>query len=817
MGRVTLKELYEIRQKYIRKYHSYQLIEWSQFDYAFLSKNIISHKKAGRGANNTYNDVIIMCDTETSKHHIIERIDYAPEYQDILNAVKNTTFKYNPAFKDVATKKDFRNVGIKFAKNGGYSIDSFYEELQSVYGWIFDDVYNDIDAIENVYWYMVRNKPLDDIETCVPNHVVAWTISIRAFETNIATLYGHNPKEFCDCIEQIQNALPGDETYYHWHNLAYDWVFIRKFMFEKFGHPKRQLNTKSHYPINIQWDNGITFRDTLILAQRRLEKWAEDLGVEHQKAVGKWDYDKIRTQFEVFTADELTYIENDTLAGVECIDATMQALNKKIYSMPYTATGIPREEARKIGKANGARVSFLAMVLSYEQYVMATRVYHGGYTHANRYLIDRLILNVICRDFSSSYPYVMLSEKYPMEKFSDFEDSSLNDILDMADDYAFMFKLILVGEPDKPVRLKEYKNPMPALQFSKCVKCVNPILDNGRVLEADYIEIYLNEIDAAIIKEQYTWSKHICTNVIVASKDYLPRWFTDYVYQLYSDKCTLKNGDAVLYSIAKAKLNSLYGMCVQKSLRENLVENYVTGEYEVEEPIDMKTGEPITPEMQYQKYIDNNNSVLCYQWGIYVTSFAMKNLFDLARCCIDKNGVNHFVYSDTDSIYSTWWDEKKLNAYNKGCLKKLKANKYYPVEFDGETYTPGVAEFDGSYSEFKVLGAKRYACRYSFDKRNKEKNRGKLKITVAGVPKADGVKCLNDDINNFTNGFVFDGFETGKLTHHYIISQEIYFDDMGNMVADSVDLTPCDYELSSIDVVHIDDAFTDEVEIQVYD
>lgn len=812
MGKLTLKQVCKIKQDILHNYYPYCMRYWSEFDYSVLSKVILSRKKAGRGDNGTYNDIIIMCDTETSKHHLIERIEFAPEYNDILNIVKLSKYKYNPAFKDVATKKELRSYGITFAKDDGYAIDSLYQKLQQTYSWIFDDVYNDIDALENIYWYLVRNKPLEETETCVPNHVVAWTISLRAWGTNIATLYGQSPVDFCECIERIQNELPGHETFFYWHNMSYDWVFIRKFMFQKFGHPDKQLNTKPYYPIYIKWsDAGITFRDSLILAQRRLEKWADDLYVTHKKAVGKWDYDRIRTQHEIFSADELTYIENDTLAGVECIDATMKTLKKRIYSMPYTATGIPREEARKIGKKNGARESFLSMVLSYNQYIQSTRCYHGGYTHANRHLVNKLILGVICRDFSSSYPYVMLSEKYPMEKFSEYDNCDLTEILEQSEDYAFMFKLILINP-----RLKDYNNPMPALQFSKCciedTRVINPVVDNGRILSADYVEIYLTEIDAQIIKSQYDTDGDVwpCTNVFVARKDYLPRWFTDYVYKLYADKCTLKNGDPVLYSIAKAKLNALYGMCVQKSIRENMVENYVTGEYKKEMPVDKETRKPMTDEQLYQKYVENNNSVLPYQWGVWVTCYAMRNLFILAGCC------QAFVYSDTDSIYGKGWIKDKLDTYNNGCLEKLRANGYEPVEYKGQTFIPGVAEFDGAYSEFRVLGAKRYCCRYSNDVRNKEKNRGKLKITVAGVPKS-GVSCLNDDINNFYEGFVFPGSDTGKLTHHYIISPEIYYDDMGNIVADSVDLTECDYELSSINKVNIDNSFYEEVVLQVYD
>ena len=752
MGRLSKNELIKLKQKFVEKYIPYQMIFYSQFDYETLGNTILYFKKAGRGQNVTYNDVIIMADTETSKREV--------------NSI-------------------------------------YYEE-------------------KNINGAVVKLKKYNP----VPNHVVAWTISMRAFGKNLTTLYGNTPDEFTDCLQRLRKVLKGEEIYIYWHNLSYDWTFIRRHMFQRFGHPDKQLNTKSHYPIYIKFGNGIIFKDSLCLAQRKLEKWADDLDVEHKKAVEewedkdgnkhkKWDYDLIRSQKHIFNRHELDYIEHDTLAGVECIDATMKALNKRIYSMPYTATGIPREECRKIGKKHGARDSFLKVVLDYERYIQATQVYHGGYTHANRYIIEKLQLNVICHDFSSSYPYAMLSEKYPCEAFSEYEDCSLNDIVEMSEDYAFMYKLVLVGSEDKPVRLKDAHNPMPALQFSKCTEIVNPILDNGRVLQCDYAEIYLNEIDGKIILDTYEWDKHICTEVYYSRKDYLPRWFTDYVYTLYSDKCTLKNGDPVLYALAKAKLNSLYGMCVQKSLKENLVEDYMTGDYKVKPLINEDTKKLYTDEELYQKYIDNNNSVLPYQWGVWVTSYAMSNLFELAKCTIDEENEMHFVYSDTDSIYSTYWNEEKLKAYNDKALYKLIANCYESVEFDGETYTPGVAEFDGSYSEFVTLGAKRYCCRYSNDPRNKEKNRGKLKITVAGVPKS-GVKCLNDDINNFKSGFIFNGEDTGKLTHHYIIEDGIIQED-GIERGDSVDLTPCDYLLSSVYVVDIDELFEEEVEIQVYD
>lgn len=691
---MTLKELYTIRRTWLDNNVPYKLLHWSEFDYSIL-KNILYRKKAGRGSNNTYNEVIIMIDTETSKK---------------TNGTQN-------------------------------------------------------------------------------NHVVAWTISLRAFGRNIVTLYGHKPSSCIDCINKIHTTMEGEETIFYIHNMSYDWVFLRKFMFRKWGLPDKQLNTKSHYPILIKWENGITLKDSLILAQRSLDKWAKDMNVEHQKALGKWEYNKIRNQNEIYTADELEYIEHDTLAGVECIDRLREQLNKSLYSMPYTATGIPREEVRKLAKDNGYRDRFLSMCLDYEQYIKAEKVYHGGYTHANRHLIDvKIEAGVSCRDFASSYPFVMLSEKYPMEKFINIGDKDIDYILNHSNEYAFMFKLILL----KP-RLKNDFLPMPALQFSKCVYSVNAILDNGRVLCADYVEIYLTELDLEVIVQQYDFEKHMCCEVEVASKDYLPRWFTDYIFQLFTDKTQLKGGDPVAYALAKAKLNSLYGMCVQKSIKDNLQEDYLTGDYNKED---------IDPIEIYDKYINNHNSVLPYQWGVWVTAYAFRNLFKLGECC------ETWVYSDTDSCYGVNWNQKKLDEYNQLCKDKLTQNGYGCVNYNNREYWLGVAEFDGEYSEYKVMGAKRYCGRSTED--------NELHITVAGVPKS-GAVCLHDNIDNFTKGAVFSGKLTGKLTHTYLYVDDIYTDSEGNETGDSVDLNPCDYLLDSVNTVDWLALLTEEIEVQVYE
>lgn len=622
------------------------------------------------------------------------------------------------------------------------------------------------------------------------NHIVSWTISIRSDHKNICTLYGRKPSQIIETLNRIRKSMPGEYTIIYIHNMSYDWVFIRKYLMKEYGHPVKQLNTKSHYPIRIEFGNGLILRDSYILSQKSLNRWAKDMQVEHQKAVGSWDYNKLRDQHTPLTDAELHYMENDTLAGVECIDALKEQLHHRIYAMPWTATGIVREEARKIGKEHRAYDEFVKITPDFNIYKILEWCFHGGYTHANRYFINETITEpVICFDFTSSYPYVMLTEKYPMRRFLRYKSvCKPEELLRNSEKYAFITKLIMI----KP-RLKDPFEPMPILQFSKCVKSVNAVLDNGRVLCAGYIEIYVTEQTLKLIDKQYTCDKVCCIENYYSKKDYLPRWFTDYIFKLFKEKSELKGVDPLNYALSKAKLNSCYGMSVQKAIQDEIEEMYESNEYHTESKY---------TEESYENYRKSRSKFLPYQWGVWVTEYAMKNLHELGSFC------TNWYYSDTDSVYGSGWDSEKIEAYNAMCHKKLLENGYGAVEVNGKSFILGVAEMDKVCSEFRSVGAKRYAYRSSYD--------NSLNITVAGVPKK-GAECLKGDINNFQKGLIFSGAISGKKQHTYIYTEDTYIDERGNETGDSIDLSPCDYLLDDIERSDWLTYFDEVIEVQRYD
>lgn len=648
--------------------------------------------------------------------------------------------------------------------------------------------YNDIIIMADTETSKAINYP-----QCMHNYVVAWSIAFRAYGKNLVTLYGHNPLEFVDMLKSLRENLPGHDIYINFHNLAYDWTFLRKFLIQEFGKPISQLNTKAMYPLYIQFENGIRLKDTLALAQRSLEKWSKDMGVS-AKQTGLWDYNKVRNQSDAFTADEIKYIEYDVIAGVECIDVTLKALKKNISSIPITATGIARGESRKAG---GRKAHEYFKRLAPEEYWLQDvyeQLFHGGYTHANRYYLGD-VLPAECQDIASSYPFCTHMMDAPTEKFFDVPAKNFNyDYIKANPNYSFIFH-VKVFDLD----LKDKGCPMPILSHAKCTASLNAILDNGRVLKSDFASFWSNEIDFELFMSEYKFSKIEYEQPMCATKGPLPQWFRDFIYQRFTAKTMLKGVDQVQYQIEKGMLNaSAYGMAAQRPCKPLIVEDYDTGEYAEDETENV--------EEQYQKYLKNPKSFLPFIWAVYITSYAQKNLFELGEC-VDYEHGGIWLYSDTDSVYATKFDEDKLKAYNEKRINIMKERGYDPVFFNGRYYHLGVAEFDGKYSEFKMWHSKCYSCR--------DAESGKLKITVAGVPKK-GVATLEDDIANFVPGLIFDGKTSGKLQHTHFYVDEIYTDANGNIIGDSIDLTPCDYLLRSVNEVDFDEIEEEEIGLNIY-
>lgn len=580
--------------------------------------------------------------------------------------------------------------------------------------------------------------------------ITDWTLTIEDF----GCIYGNHVSDLIRCLRKLCDMIETTDEHraiVYVHNFSYDYMFLRNHLFAAFGYPDHSLATKPHKYITMGFSCGLEFRDSYILCGRSLERFCKDMNTEIQKQTGSWDYDKFRTPESGRSPEEIYYVCADTIALVQAIRNFLRQHKVNLATCEYTNTGFVRSEGLKASKKDKLwRNRFRKSRLSYENYMRLDEAFHGGYTHANRYHIGEVLHDIVSYDFTSSYPARMLYDRYPMGSWVDFTGGTVSDIMDLADMYAFAGYLLLVDpEVDRSC-------PMPPISKHKCRVLINPIIDNGRVVKADLLVVPFTDPDLETIVQYYSYERAEISKVICSEKDYLPDWFCGMVMELFKNKTTQKEKDDVLYMLSKGMLNSLYGMSVQKIIRDDVLENFGSGEWEVSKTKDNEEA----ANAKLTAFYNNRKKYLPFQWGVWVTAYAQRELFRLGSLC------DNWIYSDTDSVKGSGWNMEGLKAYNDAIRQQAKERGYGTIRYNGKDYTLGVAEFDGEYQEFVTLGSKRYCYREN----------GELHITVAGVPKI-GVSELKDDIHNFRRNMIFR--DTNKKAANYIYQEGVKYVEIG--------------------------------------
>lgn len=614
--------------------------------------------------------------------------------------------------------------------------------------------------------------------------------------------YGRTWAELLDFLTDLQTWLDLNENrrlVIYVHNLGYEFQFMRKYFnwVNIFAVEERKV-------IKALCDLGIEFRDSYILSGYSLANTAKNL-TKHKiaKMEGDLDYSLIRNTLTPLTDKELKYCENDILVILAYIDEQIEQYGD-ITKIPLTNTGRVRSYVRNNcyydntnhkksnkGKYNRYRKIMLDLTLDSDSYIQLKSAFMGGFTHSNPNLTGVTLDNVGSIDLTSSYPSVMCAEMFPMSRPKELKPKSYAELKELMKVYCIVLEVKYVG-------LQNTLGYESYISESKCRNLKGAIINNGRVFEADELELTLTDIDVNIIEKVYKWKKLALCNVRGFRKAYLPKAIIGSILNLYQDKTTLKGvqGREVEYLLSKGMLNSVYGMCVTDIIKDNVI--YSDDENWNFEKVDVNA--------EIEKYNLSKNRFLYYAWGIWVTAYARRNLWT-GILAVGKD----YVYSDTDSIKTLNYDNHKsyVEAYNDNVLNKLN-NMCNELGFDPELLTPktvkgevkplGIWEFEGNYDRFKTLGAKRYLVQEG----------DKYSLTVAGLSKANGVNYIKDVCNNdsekifnmFNDNLYIPSDKTGKMTHTYIDIEQAHLvtDYLGNVETEysksGVHLEACDFTLS---------------------
>ena len=589
-----------------------------------------------------------------------------------------------------------------------------------------------------------------------------WQLAI-----NGRVITGREWGEFVNVMTHITDRLQTSKyqkILVYVHNLAFEFQWIR-YLFEW----EKIFSIDKRKPIYALTKTGIEFRCSYILTNYNLAKLGDQLHkYKVKKLVGDLDYQLIRHPETPLTDEELQYCINDVLVVSAYIKEQIEK-EKYIHKIPLTCTSYCRRFVRKnclygpvfkLWRRQFRRYHAFIKSLrirSVEEYKQFKRAFQGGFTHA-AYLYSTCTLNNVAHvDFSSSYPYVLLSEKFPMSTFEDLDVSGMSkeQFEYYLKHYACLFDCRIYDLKPK----FEYEDYMPSY---KCFLKVGVIENNGRVHSADMIATTLTEVDMSIINGVYSFSKIEISNMKIARKGYLPIEIIKSIIKLYKDKTQLKGvkGKENEYLVSKGLLNSTYGMMVTDIIRD--VITYEANEWGIKEG---------DADDQLEKYNNSRRRFLYYPWGVWCTAYARRNLwYGIANMGQD------YIYADTDSIFyfSDPENEAFIASYNKLCEKKLRAmcdhyglvyeDELLPRTVKGVVKPIGIFDREPDIQKFKTLGAKRYMTYID----------GELSITVSGVNKKTAVpwlleKCgVEGAFEAFEEGLIVPEDATGKLTHYYI-------------------------------------------------
>lgn len=593
-------------------------------------------------------------------------------------------------------------------------------------------------------------------------------------------------EEIIKYFDSLNKLCSKNERYIIWvHNLSFEFQFMKDWI--KFSDV---FARKAHNVIKCVY-KSLEFRDTLALSNCKLEKLAKNEKLHVEKASGDLDYTLIRHQSSRLDSVEEHYVDMDVIVLAEYIKKKVKEYGR-LEEIPMTSTGEVRyffrkELGKNLKKIHNLSVLYSAQTKNLQNLLID--IYAGAYTHANYQIIGKEMYNIFCADISSSYPYQMVSKKYPTIWLGISEELyTIKKIFERysPEDYAIACRCTFSNLRAKHVHSILSKHKSSRLDLNSLIE------DNGRVVSCEKIEFACNEIDLMNILDFYNFDDIEIREVYVSKKEYLPKEIVAIILKLFQMKTNLKGieEETENYMRSKNKINGVYGTCVFNILDSGI---YFDNE------CDTKFIKEEKGFSDFVKYCNNPKQYLWYSIGVWVTSYAKRQILEPIKKLSENS-----LYSDTDSVkyqgysrYKKLWkhlnSKYKTQFYDAMRFHNFKEEEYIFFDKHGVQQFMGVFEEEDPYRRFKALGSKRYLVEYY---------NGKMASTVAGAPKnlVDFLGKTNDEkFKNFSNYF---SLKDCKLCHTYTEEDtyRIITDYEGKSdivhIKSGVCLTPSDFSMN---------------------
>lgn len=586
------------------------------------------------------------------------------------------------------------------------------------------------------YSYVDVTATLDIETTATKDDGFLYTVQMNIGGQNVLLRYIEDWLDLMDEIVLRLDVSPTHRLVLYVHNLGFEHFFLTQIMNNDWCLAER-LFTKPHKPLYIRYENGIELRDSLKLFQKSLAGATK--GLPHEKLQGDLDYSVYRTPDTPLTQKEIDYCVNDVQGLYEAIERLKRDHGYNQATIPLTNTAMVIQEINSYIRKDGDTIKAMReLSLTRDQLELAYRCMAGGDTHGTRWRAGIVYENCNSHDEKSAHPSQMILRDFPDGvpiSMEDVEEEELEALIDIH--HGWIAELFIVNPHIRP------ECPDPTISVSKCAAIEKKGgVDNGRLLSADAILVYMDSNDWQRFKDAYTYEYAEAKRVVAFHLRPLPQTFRDAIM----DKFKIKESydDCPERVFAKICINTIFGACAQKTVRDEYtlsIDDIIN--------IDSSSWEDRIKEMDDNAVLKSQKTKFPFLWGLWTASLSRLTLWELIKAA----GWEKIIYWDTDSVKYIGDPSPEINQYNDKIKALCKERGAVVKNQKGETVYIGQAENEHpmvkyGYKRFTFLHAKCYAA----EAWNKKKERYEIETTIAGVGKEQGAAAMKGDIANLKDG-----------------------------------------------------------------
>jgi hypothetical protein len=419
------------------------------------------------------------------------------------------------------------------------------------------------------------------------------------------------------------------------YNLMFDLQPLMELLSEKYKIEVCAQSSTHVYNMDLLNEDGnliLRFWDTFYLEMRGLAAMGETCGIP--KAVGDWDYTKVRNQETELTKKELYYASRDVQVIPSYLKYLMKA-NDWIKQSDFgvtvlTKTSLVRQMAKhkianlKVEKNDGKKITqnmmfeklcYQELPYSFRSYGLRKACFRGGLTFTSARYASCVVENVASLDVTSMHHAFINGRKVPVkfkpasvkvleEYYNNIINTSLNFVLKNYDrPFYCAFNVLIRFDnlrlkkgscfdewgisviPSAKFRYKDsryqdatinnyaniYNEELTRLLGYKD-KCKGAVFAYGKLYSADTVFLHVTEIELWLLSRVYEWSDHECI-FGEATRNYVlpPDYVTLQSNLLFGMKTDVKN------IIKNYHYGEPYTLAISKSIPDNIARNLKAG------------------------------------------------------------------------------------------------------------------------------------------------------------------------------------------------------------------------------------------------